>query len=307
MGTTSAVGPATAGGGSDGNDVTRWTAHLGERGVTGSCHMEVVMPYTTRDGVRLYYHTEGNPEHLRPPLVFIHGWCCDHTFFQPQVDHFKTSHTVVTMDLRGCGRSDQPEDGYDIATFADDIASLCHELGLTGPVFIGHSMGGTIGIELGARYPALTGAVIAVDPPPVNPSSQMRRDFEMLVTHLEGSDGEAGRRAFVEGHLFLPTDDAQRKRVVTDAMCSVPLRIAAPALRSTMIAWDGPEALERCTAPLLVLFSSVGGSKDPIQLLALKPDIHFGVTVGSGHFHQLEVPEQVSPMIERFLQVAVAT
>jgi hypothetical protein len=30
-----------------------------------------------------------------------------------------------------------------------------------------------------------------------------------------------------------------------------------------------------------------------------------GQTVGAGHFHQLEVPEQITPMIERFLTVAL--
>ena len=29
------------------------------------------------------------------------------------------------------------------------------------------------------------------------------------------------------------------------------------------------------------------------------------MTVGAGHFHQLEVPEQVNAMIERFLAVAL--
>ncbi len=29
--------------------------------------------------------------------MFIHGWCCDHTFFEPQVDHFKGSHTVILV------------------------------------------------------------------------------------------------------------------------------------------------------------------------------------------------------------------
>jgi pimeloyl-ACP methyl ester carboxylesterase len=29
--------------------------------------------------------------------------------------------------------------------------------------------------------------------------------------------------------------------------------------------------------------------------------VHFGMTFGAGHFHQLEVPEQVNAMIGRFL------
>jgi hypothetical protein len=28
------------------------------------------------------------------------------------------------------------------------------------------------------------------------------------------------------------------------------------------------------------------------------------VTVGAGHFHQLEVPERLTPMIERFVSMA---
>jgi hypothetical protein len=30
-----------------------------------------------------------------------------------------------------------------------------------------------------------------------------------------------------------------------------------------------------------------------------------GQTVGAGHFNQLEVPEQVNAMIERFLQISL--
>jgi pimeloyl-ACP methyl ester carboxylesterase len=31
-----------------------------------------------------------------------------------------------------------------------------------------------------------------------------------------------------------------------------------------------------------------------------------GITVGGGHFHQLEVPEQVNAMIDRFLERAAS-
>jgi pimeloyl-ACP methyl ester carboxylesterase len=34
-------------------------------------------------------------------------------------------------------------------------------------------------------------------------------------------------------------------------------------------------------------------------------DLQVGITVGAGHFHQLEVPDQINAMIERFLAIAV--
>ncbi len=87
-------------------------------------------------------------------------------------------------------------------------------------------------------------------------------------------------------------------------MCSVPRSIAAAILRG-YLEWDGVAALERCDVPLLVLLSKIGGSNDPARLLALRPDIHIGVTVGAGHFHQLDAHEQVTAMIERFVRIAV--
>jgi hypothetical protein len=43
------------------------------------------------------------------------------------------------------------------------------------------------------------------------------------------------------------------------------------------------------------------------RLRELLPQLQQGQTVGSGHFCQLEVPEQVHPMIERFLAITALT
>src|SRR5690348_6869606 len=66
-----------------------------------------------RDGVRLSYReVEGD----RPPILLVHGWCCDHTFMAPQLEHFaRSGHRVVAVDLRGHGGSDKPEQRYTIA------------------------------------------------------------------------------------------------------------------------------------------------------------------------------------------------
>ena len=51
-----------------------------------------------RDGVALCYEEAGEGE---PPVLLVHGWCCDHTYFAPQVEHFaKRGHRVVAVDLR---------------------------------------------------------------------------------------------------------------------------------------------------------------------------------------------------------------
>lgn len=257
------------------------------------------MATVVRDGVKLHYVEEGKGD---PAFVFVHGWCCDHTFFQPQFDHFKSSHRVVTLDLRGCGRSDKPEDGYDIPSLADDVAALCRQLGLTRPVVVGHSLGGMIVIELAARHPSGVGAVVAVDPGPIDPLPQILKVFEALIAQLEGPDSDSARLAYIEG-LFLSTDDPTRRREIIETMCAVPRSVAIAVLRG-VLSWNGVGAFLTAKAPLLVLRARTGGSNDPARLLALRPDIRIGVTVGSGHFPQLEVPEQVTPMIERFVRLA---
>ena len=269
--------------------------------VSGGGYGPGPMPEVNRDRVVLHHERAGSGD---PPLVFVPGWCCDHTFFQPQFDHFKSSHSVVSMDLRGCGRSDQPEEGYDIPTQADDVARLCRELDLSKPIIVGHSLGGMIGIDLAARYPDLPGAIVAVDPGPIDPKPEARDRFGALLAKLESDDGAAARRTYIEG-LFLPSDDPDRKRWILDAMCSPPLRVAAAVIRG-VISWNGVEALQRCRVPLLILLSQLGGSNDPSRLLPLKSDIRFGVTVGVGHFNHLDAPEQVTSMIERFLGAEVA-
>jgi pimeloyl-ACP methyl ester carboxylesterase len=257
------------------------------------------MAYATRDGVPLYYEQEGRG---RPALVFVHGWCCDHTFFGPLVDHFRRSHAVLTLDLRGCGSSGQPEDGYDVPTLADDVAWLCGETGFERPVIVGHSLGGSIGLELAARHPDVPAAVVALDPGPIHATPLADAVYDGLATQLAGPSGEAVREAWIRSDA--PAHRPDLAVTIIDTMCSAPIGPAAQVIRGT-VEWNGAAALAMCDVPLLVVLSQSRGSNAPDRLLALKPDVHIGITVGAGHFHQLEVPEQVIPMMERFLTTAV--
>ncbi|HCL62979.1 MAG TPA: alpha/beta hydrolase, partial [Rhizobiales bacterium] len=111
-----------------------------------------------RNGVALFYEEADGGE---PPIVLVHGWCCDHSFFAPQLEHFaRAGHRVVAVDLRGHGQSDKPEQPYTMQLFADDLAFLCGELKLVKPVVIGHSMGGVVAFAFAVRYPKLPSAIV---------------------------------------------------------------------------------------------------------------------------------------------------
>jgi pimeloyl-ACP methyl ester carboxylesterase len=94
--------------------------------------------------------------------------------------------------------------------------------------------------------------------------------------------------------------DEELARWIVEHMCAVPLPIATAVIRG-LNDWNGVGAFALCTVPTLLLRRALGNDPDALRLSAIKPDLQVGITVGAGHFHQLEVPEQVNAMIERFL------
>jgi pimeloyl-ACP methyl ester carboxylesterase len=258
-----------------------------------------VKPVTEADVSALAYDAAGEGD---PQLLFLHGWCGDRSFFAPQFDHFSTTHRVVAVDLPGHGESAPPTE-YTIEAFAAEVATLAGSLGLGPIVAFGHSLGAMVALALTQQAPDLVRAVVMVDPPPL--SKEVWKGFAaQLVPSFQGPDGEAGRRQFVE-QMFLSTDDADRRAEIIETMCAVPNDIAIPMVHA-MAAFDSVAVLRECDVPVLVIGSAVPTNGSTF-LLEANPAITIGQTVGAGHFHQLEVPEQVNPMIERFMSVMPAS
>lgn len=256
------------------------------------------MPHAELEGLRLYYERAGSGE---PEMLFVPGWCCDHTAFRPQFDHFARTNAVTAVDLRGVGQSDQPDDGYSIPELADDVAAFCAHVGIETPVLVGHSLGGMIAVDLAARYPSLASALVLVDPGPIDPLPESVAFFRGFAEQLEGPDGEEVRRAYVHE---MGARDEELARWIVDLMCAVKQPIAAAVIRG-VTEWNGRDLFARCTVPVLLLRPGLKDDTDAVRLRGIKPDLELGITVGAGHFHQLEVPEQVNAMIERFLALSV--
>jgi pimeloyl-ACP methyl ester carboxylesterase len=256
------------------------------------------MPHAELSGLKLYYERAGSGT---PELLFVPGWCCTHVAFQPQFEHFARHHAVTALDLRGVGLSDGPSGGYSIPELADDVAAFCAAVGIERPVVVGHSLGGMIGVELAARYPELPRALVLVDPGPIDPLPETVEFFHGFAEQLEGPDGEEIRRAYVGD---FDTRDEELAGWIVEHMCAVEQPVAAAVIRGVS-EWNGREPFSRCDLPILLLRRWIGPESDVLRLPEIKPDLEVAITNGAGHFHQLEVPDQVNAMIERFLALSL--
>ena len=93
----------------------------------------------TRDGTRLFAKTWGEGR----PVVMTHGWSLSADWWDEQALALaRAGFRVTTYDRRGFGRSDQPWQGYDYDTFADDLADVMAATGAREDVaLVGYSMG----------------------------------------------------------------------------------------------------------------------------------------------------------------------
>src|ERR1044072_7354098 len=94
---------------------------------------------TAADGTALYYKDWGSGQ----PIVFSHGWPLSADAWEDQM-LFLASHgyRCIAHDRRRHRGSSQPWTGNDMATYADDLATVVETLGVDKAVHVGHSTGG---------------------------------------------------------------------------------------------------------------------------------------------------------------------
>lgn len=108
------------------------------------------------DGVRFWYRVGGNPTTTVAPVVFLHGGpgYNSYSFARLVGPRLEGSLLMVYFDQRGSGRSERPwTRDYALGTLVDDIEALREQLGVERINVIGHSFGGTLGLEYAAKYP----------------------------------------------------------------------------------------------------------------------------------------------------------
>jgi pimeloyl-ACP methyl ester carboxylesterase len=213
------------------------------------------------NGVKLWYDVNGEGE----AVLQIHGAGFGHSNFAPATPELAEHFRVVDYDMRGYGKSDRPDQRYDMEVWADDAAGLLDALGIESAHVHGSSMGGMIAIVFAGKYPGRTTSVVIncsaaklghsgrlvfknwIDIARLDPDGPGSRILAELITW------QALSKAFLETPEGVATIDTIQQ-IMRDSNSIEPFTAACRA----MCDMDLRDWLPRITSPALV----IGGDED---------------------------------------------
>ncbi len=190
--------------------------------------------------------------------------------------------------------------GAVVAPLADEIARYISERGLERPAIVGHSMGGTLAMMIGARHPDLAGRIMVVDMLPQPAGLFGSSSSGSLANSLRNWMSTPSGRRLVGGLLnaFSPPESTHAR--------SDP-EVVAQAMHELSSMDLGPQ-LGRIRAPLTVVY----GSPDPQARAAIDRSFTAGFAPArgarlvriddSGHMVMLDQPARFQAAVREFLR-----
>jgi sigma-B regulation protein RsbQ len=246
------------------------------------------------------------------PLLFAHGFGCDHHMWRHVAPRFENDFQVILFDHVGAGGSDiasYDPDRYDSLTaYADDVLAICRELRLEEVVFVGHSVSSMIGVLAALVEPDRFAKLVLVgpspryidDPPYVGGFSEA--DIAELLDSLESN--YLGWSSAMAPVIMGNPDHPELGAELTESFCRTDPQIARQFARTTFLS-DNRADLSRLTVPTLVLQCSqdVIAPLEVGQFVAHAiPDSHFLLLAATGHCPNLSAPDETAAAIADFVR-----
>jgi pimeloyl-ACP methyl ester carboxylesterase len=228
------------------------------------------------------------------PVVLVHSLAGASAHWARQLQHLRSGRRAVALDLRGHGASDPPQDhDYSISALAGDIAAAVDALGITNFVLVGHSLGGGVALSYAGAHPERVTRLFLLDPIgdgkqiPAEQAdsflSQLEADFDNVIqgywTQIAGPDPR------VRDRLLADLRATPRETI---------LRAFPEGLR-----FDPDPALAAYHGPLLSVVTP--HNDQPFSLHRLGKGFPHRIVTGTGHWIQLDRPEEVNRILDEFL------
>jgi aminoacrylate hydrolase len=242
-------------------------------------------------------------------VLFSSGLGGAAAYWAPQLDAFEQHFNVLTYNHRGTAGDRAPlPKGYSIADMADEVAALLDQHGIASCHFVGHALGGIIGIEFAHRHSSRLKRLAVI-----NGWARMdlhtERCFEARLALLE----HCGIRSYVRAQpIFLyPAAWASANAdhlIAEDSLVEKHFQGAAnlTARVAAMRAWDARGYLADIEGDVLAL-----ATQDDVlvpwtaseRLAELLPHGQLALLKDGGHACNVTCPEATNAALLEFFEV----
>jgi sigma-B regulation protein RsbQ len=250
----------------------------------------------------------GNTERA---LLFAHGFGCDQNMWRHVAPAFEQNYKVVLFDHVGCGKSDLT--AYNSARYsslrgyAEDVVQVGLELGLSGSVFVGHSVSAMIGVLAAIEAPDLFSELVLIGPSPryINDEGYdggfTRQEIDELLEFLD--DNHMGWSAAMGPVIMGNPDRPELSEELVNSFCRTDPDIAKAFARVTFLS-DNRADLPHCETRALVIqckqdvIAHQGVGEYVREHL---PNGEMVVIDATGHCPNLSAPDQVISAMKAFV------
>ena len=256
----------------------------------------------------MHYEIHGPQANDAPTIILSSGLGGAGAYWQPQVAALAVHMRVITYDHRGTGRTGGTlENGTSIADMADDVLEIADRLNLQRFHFMGHALGGLVGLDLALRWPDLIASLVLVNAwSKVDPHTE--RCFDVRLTLLE----KAGVQAFLKAQpLFLypavwMSENAERL-AADEAHGAANFQGTGNLLKriSALRAFDVDEHLHEVSTPALVIAARddlLVPCTRSVRLADGLPKATLALTDFGGHAVNITAPDFFNTKVVNFLE-----
>jgi 3-oxoadipate enol-lactonase len=232
------------------------------------------------------------------PVLMMHGYARNASFWNRWVPFVARERRIYRPELRGCGDSWIPPEGYryDTATIANDLVTVFDRLGLERVHWVGESSGGILGLLMAATHPQRIASLVLCNTP-YRHADETKSTYSLGAASAPAAilrDGvEVWCRATFAHRLDTERSTKDLDEWYIGEMSKTPKHAAA----AIMECFDGVNTaplLSSIQAPALLLSGdrSTIASQHQAQLQHDLPNAELRLFEGYGHGINLLVPER---------------
>lgn len=136
-----------------------------------------------------------------PCVLLAHGWGQQGSNLQTLAECLARDYRVIVPDLPGFGRSERPPSAWGVEEYAAAIVQLLDTLSISQVMYIGHSFGGKIGLQLAAKYGDRVQSLVLISSAGLRPHQTLPSTLRRLLLRF-GAKGIKAWDRFTGSDLF---------------------------------------------------------------------------------------------------------